>query len=445
MPDAFETLIAQLPLVGEQLARAEVQHELLALVLAGVLALVAHHLARRALTRRAEATRQGSLHHLAIRSLQRVLWPVSMLVVVFVARIALQARPQATPVLDVAVPLLTSLATIRIGVYLLRKGFRVTRALKAWENLFVIGIWSAVALHLLGWLPAVAAALDAVAFTMGETRISLLATIKLFGLIALLLTLAFWISGVIERRMRASPNMTPSLQVAFAKFARVFLIALAFLVAIDAVGIDLTTFAVFGGALGVGIGFGLQRITSNFISGFILVLDRSIKPGDVISVGTDGSKYGWVQELRARYVVVRDRDGVERLIPNENLITSEVINWSYTDKNTRIRLPVQISYDDDPEQAIALLEAAAQASPRVLGDPVPTARLLAFGDNGIELELRVWIADPENGIGNVRTDINLAIWRAFKAAGITIPYPQRDVHLKPAPPGRALPDLDPNP
>jgi len=433
MASIFDALTDKILSLGEQLTRPEPQRELMVIVVAALAAFIFNHLARRTLGSRAEASRDGSLHHLAIRSVQRLLWPISMLVGVVIGRAALQSGSQATAVLDIAVPLLTSLATIRICVYALRKGFRATRMFKAWENVFVAGIWSIVALHLLGWLPAVESALDAMAFTLGDTRVSVLATIKLVALIAILLTLAFWASGVIERRMHASPNMTPSLQVALAKFSRVFLIVLAFLVAIDAVGIDLTTFAVFGGALGVGLGFGLQRITSNFISGFILVLDRSIKPGDVISVGSDGSKYGWVQELRARYVVVRDRDGVERLIPNENLITSEVINWSYTDTNTRVRLPVQISYDDDPEQAMALLQAAAKASDRVLTDPPPMARLLNFGDNGIDLELRVWIADPQNGVGNVRTDINLAIWRLFKEAGITIPYPQRDLHIKSRP------------
>ncbi|MCB1958296.1 MAG: mechanosensitive ion channel [Rhodocyclaceae bacterium] len=434
MQETLDALLARLPPFGELLARTSIQLELLTLVLAMLGSLVLRQLAAHALSDRAEATRSGSLHHLAIRSLQRLLWPISLLVLVFLGRAALHSHEHPTPILDVAEPLIASLATIRIVVYLLRKGFRASRALKAWENVFVTGIWALVALHLLGWLPAVEAAMEGLAFNLGETRISLLATIKLVGLVALLLTLAFWVSGVIERRMRSSPNMTPALQVAFAKFSRVLLIALAFIVAIDAVGIDLTTFAVFGGALGVGIGFGLQRITSNFISGFILVLDRSIKPGDVISVGSDGSKYGWVQELRARYVVVRDRDGVERLIPNENLITSEVINWSYTDRNTRVRLPVSVSYDDDVEQAMALMVEAARASGRVIAEPEPVARLLAFGDNGIELELRVWISDPENGIGNVRTDINLAIWRSFKAAGITIPYPQRDVYIKSSPP-----------
>jgi len=205
---------------------------------------------------------------------------------------------------------------------------------------------------------------------------------------------------------------------------------MAFLVALDAAGIDLTALTIFGGALGVGLGFGLQRITSNFISGFILLFDKSIKPGDVISVG---DKFGWVQELRARYIVVRDRDGVDTLIPNENLITTEVINWSYKDRNVRIKAPISISYHDNPEQAMQLMVEAAQATDRVLSDPEPVARLMAFGDNGIELECRVWINDPQMGINNVRSDLNLNMWKKLREAGLTIPFPQRDVYIKTMP------------
>lgn len=381
----------------------------------------------------------AGVRRFTLHALRRLMFPVIALAVVLAGRTVLHAAEGSTPLLDLAVPLLLSLAAIRLLVYVLRKGFAVTPVLKAWENVIGGAIWLVVAMHLLGWLPAAVETLDAFGFELGKSRVSLLDAGKLVGLIALLLTLAFWVSGVIERRMRASPHVTPTLQVALAKFSKFFLIALAILVAIDAAGIDLTTLTVFGGALGVGIGFGLQRITSNFISGFILVLDRSIKPGDVISVGGDAASFGWVQELRARYVVVRNRDGVERLIPNENLITSEVINWSFTDENTRVKLPVQISYEDDPEQALALLIEAARASPRVLADPPPAARLMGFGESGIDLELRVWINDPANGIGIVRSDINLAIWKLFKQAGITIPYPQRDLHLKTGPAGVRLP------
>jgi Small-conductance mechanosensitive channel len=360
------------------------------------------------------------------------MFPFTMLIVVLSGRAILQAQEFTTAVLNIAVPLLLSLAAIRFLVYGLRKGFPVTPMLKAWENIIGFTIWALVALHLLGWLPAVLEAMDELAVNVGSARISLLSSLKLVMLIGLLMTLAFWISGVLERRMKASTHVTPALQVALAKFSKFFLLTLAFLLALNAVGIDFTALTVFGGALGVGIGFGLQRIASNFISGFILVLDRSIKPGDVISIG---DKFGWVEELRARYIVVRNRDGVETLIPNENLITSEVINWSYTDRHVRVRIPVQISYNDDPEQAMALMLEAASAAERVVADPAPTVRLQEFADNGILLELRVWIDDPEAGVGGVRSAINLAIWRAFKQAGISFPYPQRDLYIKEMPRG----------
>jgi small-conductance mechanosensitive channel len=244
--------------------------------------------------------------------------------------------------------------------------------------------------------------------------------------VAFFLFLAVWLAALLERRIQQMSFLSGGLKVGLAKGARVVLVTLAILIALNTIGIDLTALAVFGGALGVGLGFGLQRIASNFISGFILLFDRSIRPGDVISVG---ESFGWVSALRARYVVVKDRDGVERLIPNENLITSEVINWSYSDRNVRIKIPVQISYGDDPEQAMALMVNAARNAQRVLKTPEPVCRLMEFADSGIALELRVWVNDPEEGTGNVRSEINLGIWRAFKEQGITIPFPQRDVHL----------------
>jgi len=229
--------------------------------------------------------------------------------------------------------------------------------------------------------------LDSVGFSLGKSRITALSVINFLLLVALLFTLAMWLSATIERRMQKSSYINASLRVGLSKFSKFFLIGLSFLIALDAVGIDLTALTVFGGALGVGLGFGLQRIASNFISGFLLLFDRSIKPGDVISIG---NKFGWVEALRARYIVVRDRDGVDTLIPNENLITSEVINWSYSDRNVRLKMPVSISYADDPQQAIRLMVEAALQHPRVLHDPTPVGRLMNFGDNGIELELSNW-------------------------------------------------------
>jgi len=370
------------------------------------------------------------IRELTLRSVMRVIFPISMLLIVILARAIMLSLQYPIAILDLAIPLLMSLAVVRLTVFVLRRSFSPGPALKAWENLISTTIWIVLALHLLDWLQPLLDSLDAFAFELGETRISVLAIIKLVISVAVMLVLALWLSAAIERRIRASKHLSAGVRVAVAKVTRFVLLLIAFFVSLDAVGIDLTALTVFGGALGVGLGFGLQRIASNFISGFIVIFDRSIRPGDVISIG---DTFGWVQELRARYIVVRDRDGVERLIPNENLITTEVINWSYSDPNVRVKIPVQISYADDPEQAIHLMESAATVSSRVLADPPPACRLIEFGDNGITLELRVWVSDPQNGVANVRTEIYLAIWHAFKENNITIPFPQRDINIKEAP------------
>jgi small-conductance mechanosensitive channel len=266
-----------------------------------------------------------------------------------------------------------------------------------------------------------------VAFQLGESRISLLATLQLLVAASVLLLFSLWVGRLISARIERRFSHDPALGGGLATVVRYTLAAVAFLVAMGSVGFDLTSLTVVGGALGVGLGFGLQKVASNLVSGYLLLFDRSIRPGDVINIA---DSYGWVQKLAARYIVVRDRNGVDTLIPNEKFITTKVINWSYSDRDVRLKLPVQISYDDDPELAMRLMDQAAGASSRVIADPPPACRLMGFGDNGIELELRVWIADPQNGVNNVRSDINLAIWRAFKASGITIPYPQRDLHIK---------------
>ena len=397
------------------------------LVLAGAGTWLVHHALSQGLAERTEQSAEFAVRHLALKTLQRVLLPVSMLVGVLVGRALLQHQNMPVDLLNLAVPLLLSLATIRIVVYFLRKTFRPSPMVKAWENLISTSVWIVVALHLLGWLPAVLDGLDGMAMQMGQKRVSVLAVGKLVLAVAVLWMLALWIARLIENRISQAAYVNAGMQVALVKLSKFLLLVLAFMLALDAVGIDLTALTVFGGALGVGLGFGLQRIASNFISGFIVLFDRSIRPGDVITIG---DKFGWVQELRARYVVVRDRDGVDRLIPNETLITNEVINWSFGDRNVRLKIPVSISYDNDPEQALALLLEAAKTNPRVLAEPAPGTRLIEFGDSGIKLELRVWIQDPESGLASVRSDINLAIWRAFKAAGIVIPYPQRDLHIR---------------
>ncbi len=391
-----------------------------------VVALVLHRRWKRYVLERLGTQERRDLRRFLIRGSVRIVFPGVMMLVILVASGVLGRFGVHTPILHILVPLLASLAIIRIAVYTLRRIYGPSPALRAWEGLISLLVWGVVALHLLGWLPDVLRTLDEMGVDWGKSRISVLSVGKLVITVGLFVVVARWLSRLIEQRASRSQYISASMRVGLVKTSKVVLYTIAVLIALNSVGIDLTTLTVFGGALGVGLGFGFQRIASNFISGFILLFDRSIKPGDVITVG---DRFGWVVALHARYIVVRDREGVETLIPNENLITSEVTNWSYSDRHVRVKLPVTISYADDPELAIRLMEEAATTCARVLADPAPAGRLLKFGDNGIELELRVWLQDPQNGIGSVKSDVNLAIWRAFKAHGITIPFPQRDVHI----------------
>lgn len=402
------------------------------LILVGVFAIAAWINQRIQALLESRNTGSTGMHHVAVRSAQRVVWPLTALILLLPAREILYRYQLPVTVVDVAVPVLTALAVIRLSIYILRKAFTVNPLLKSSENALVLLAWTIVILHIVGWLPWLLGMLDNIAISFGETRISVLSAINLLFVVSIAFILALWLAEAINRQLGKMPGVTPSMRVGVSKFTRFILATFAFLIALNAVGINLSSLAIFGGALGVGLGFGLQRIASNFISGFILVMDRSIKPGDVITVG---DKFGWVHELNARYIVVRNREGVDTLIPNENLITSEVINWSYQDSNVRLSIPIQISYDNDPEKAMDVMLGCAFASTRVLQTPPPTIRLTEFADSGIELQLRVWISDPENGFAPVRTDINLAIWRAFKEAGISIPYTQRDIHIKSMPKG----------
>lgn len=319
-----------------------------------------------------------------------------------------------------------ALAAIRLLIGILKRVLNPGPLLAASEHLVTWTAWLLVALYLLGWMEPVAAALDSVRIPLGRGA-SLLDVLQAVLTLLVFLLAGAWLGSIATRGLMASPQLSIGLKVGIAKFVRLFLLLLAGLLALNAVGIDLAALAVFGGALGIGLGFGLQRIAANFVSGFILVGDRSIRQGDVITIG---ERFGVVKELRARYMVVRDRDGVDTLIPNENVISAEVVNWSYSDRAVRLKLGVQISYQDNPRQALALLEKAAAGHPRVLRDPAPASRVMAFEDSGIALELRFWIQDPEDGINNVRSDLHLAVWDLFKEAGITIPYPQRDIHMK---------------
>jgi len=332
-------------------------------------------------------------------------------------------------IVDHAITLAGLLLLIRVGVYVVR--LSIGNRTKGWGNAITIVIWAVLALHVLGWFDPLVSALDSVGVRTSKSRITLWSVLKILFTVGAFILIAVWIARWVERRLMAMQGLALSMRIGISKFAQTFLIALSILLGLNATGLDLTTLNVLTGAIGVGLGFGLQAIVANFISGFVLLMDRSIKPGDVISftgtTGTSTEGFGWVQELRGRYVVIRDRDGVETLVPNQNLITNQVINWSYTDPRVRLKLPVRVSYKDDPEKALAVLLEAAENHKRILRDPPPVSRLMGFNDYGFDLELRFWIADPQEGVNNVRSDVNRIIWRLFQQHGITIPIAQREV------------------
>jgi len=365
---------------------------------------------------------------------------VALLLVSFAHGVLFTAHFDVT-LMDAAVLLIGAYVIVRIGVFLFAASLGNKSWMQHWENRLTLLIWLVIAAQHLGWLDPIVAALDSIGIAAGKTRITVWSILKLLFTLTLFVLVAAWISRWVERRLKKLTTLAPSTRIGIAKFANAFLIALSILMGLNAAGVDLTALTVLTGAIGLGLGFGLQSIAANFVSGFVLLMDRSIKPGDVISLsgqaGTSTENFGWVQELRGRYVVVRDRDGVEMLVPNQQLISNAVINWSYTDPRIRLKLPIRVSYHDDPEVALQLLISACEGQRRVLREPKPVSRLMHFGESGIELELRFWIADPQDGVNNVRSDVNRAIWRLFKEHKITIPVAQHEVLLH-----NALPDLD---
>jgi len=296
-----------------------------------------------------------------------------------------------------------------------------------WSRSIAISAWLLAALNILGILDPTIAFLDGVSFSLGQATISVLTIMQALVTLGILLWLSAIAGQITESKLKSARNLSPSIQVLTIKFMRISLSAIAFIMALAIVGVDLTAFAVVGGAVGVGIGFGLQKIFANLISGFILLMDKSIKPGDVIVVA---DYYGRVDALTARYVSVTTRDGVEHLIPNEELIINRVENWSHSHNLLRLRQIVGVHYKADVHKAIALCKEAAAETPRILDDPAPNCLMKEFGDSSVNLELRYWINDPMNGRANVTSDLLLRIWDKFHEHNIEIPYPQRDLHLR---------------
>ena len=360
---------------------------------------------------------------------RRIGFPLSMLLVTLLGRELAERWGGETHLLNVAIPLLLALVGVRLLVYALRYVFKPGDAQKVWERTAGWLIWGVFAAHITGLIPLIQTGLEAVSFETGKHHFSLWLLLQATVMLIAAAIISLGLARFIERRLMRFPHINLSLRMALTKAVRTLLLVLAVMIALPAVGIDLTVLSVFGGALGVGLGIGLQKIASNYISGFIILLDRSVRIGDMVTVD---NKFGEVSQIKTRYTLLKAVDGTESIVPNEMLITQTVVNHSLSQPDIRISLPIQVSYKTDLDQAREIMLQVALTHPRVMHEAkkeAPVVLLHSFGDNGILLELGVWIRDPSEGQQNLRSDLNWALWRRFREAGIEMPYPQRVVHL----------------
>jgi small-conductance mechanosensitive channel len=318
--------------------------------------------------------------------------------------------------------LAATLAAIYVGIAFAARLVR-NRPLR---RMVTWGLWIYATLYMLNVADDVALFLDGVALTVGEFRLSVLTILTALVVVGALLTMARLVSTTTAATIRKNEDISPSMQVLAVKGVQILLYGLAFFIGVRAVGIDLTGLAVLSGAIGVGLGFGLQKVVSNLVSGVIILLDKSIKPGDVISLG---ETFGWIQTLGARYASVVTRDGKEYLIPNEDLITGQVVNWSHSNDFVRLDIYFGTAYSDDPHLVRKLAVEAAKGVDRVLSYKAPVCHIVGFGDSSVDYILRFWIKDPTGGLTNIRGNVYLALWDAFKEHGISIPFPQREVKV----------------
>ncbi|HEX3837116.1 MAG TPA: mechanosensitive ion channel domain-containing protein [Steroidobacteraceae bacterium] len=426
-----------------QLASVQVLTEIFAIAIAAALAVIGGRYVRLRI-QRSGRTRSSTWLGASLEGTMLAAPMAIGIVALFALHLLLVRLGARADLLYVALQLTLALALVRLATYGLRLMLGRETWFDAWEGRIAIAVWLVIALELLGWLEKIQATLEHVHLIPGRNVFTLWELVKGIVVVTVFVFVTTFVARTVERRVMRLGSIALSTRIGISKFTYFVLLGIGVLLGINAAGVDVTTLNVLTGGIGIGLGFGLQTIAGNFVSGFVLLIDKSIKPGDVISftghTGTSTENFGWVQELRGRYVVVRDRDGVETLVPNQNLITNSVINWSYSDKRVRLRLPVMISYDDDPEGALEALLEAVSDHPRILREPAPVTRLMAFEDYGMRLEVRFWIADPMNGVNNVRSDVNRAIWRVFRKRKIRIPVAQRELrmlgpHRDPSEPG----------
>ena len=350
----------------------------------------------------------------------RLAFPLTAVALVGIARLVLQQFIHVN-LFRLALPLLGSMALVRAVVFVLRQAFPKATWLTAWERIIATFIWGWLALYITDLAPDVIAVLEDVVFPLGAQRLNLWMVLQ--GIVTVFFTVvaALWVSGLVEARLMRMDGVDSSLRIVGVRVSKTLLTVAALVTGLTLVGIDMTAFSVFTGALGVGLGLGMQRIASNYVSGFIILLDRSIHIGDVVQVSGTG---GQVSKITTRYTVLKNTGGVEFIVPNEALISNVVQNQSYSDTRVRVATTVGVTSDTDLDLAMRLMAEAASGHRRILADPAPKVLLTTFGDGSVQLELGFWIADPEAGKGGVTSDVNIAIWRAFRDHGIEISFPQ---------------------
>ncbi len=353
-----------------------------------------------------------------------VTFPAIATVVLAAGGYVLGGRRLPTLIL-LALTIFGSLTVLRLVAQLLRRLFPGSANIRTLINWSSVAVWLGIVLNALGLLGPLAEDLDQVVIPLGKASVSVLALLQGLAMVCLTVVAALWISAFLESRLLAL-DLDTSLRLVFSRALRALLFVVALLVALSSAGIDLTVLSVFGGALGVGLGLGLQRIAANYVSGFAILLERSFRVGDVIRI--ENAFEGQITDIRSRYTVVRSPTGRESIVPNESLMTQRIENLSFADRRIALNTVVGVAYGSDIDLVTRLLEEAARAQPRVLADPAPRAMLSNFGADGLEFTLGFWIGDPENGQLNVRSDVNRAILAAFRAHGVEIPYPQRVVH-----------------
>lgn len=361
-----------------------------------------------------------ALLRVLVALLRRTRWIV-FVVLLFLALTIL--RGLAWPVRTWLISLVLSLSFAWLVVAVLARVMRNRLAARtlAWM------VWIYAALVILHVEQPAAALLDSLALPLGDIRLSALVVLKAIIILTLVVWLAILAGKFVDEQVQRSEELTPSIRVLLGKVVRIALVLIGGAVALSAAGVDLTAFTIFSGAIGLGLGFGLQKVVSNFISGIIILLDKSIKPGDTISLG---DTFGWTRELRARFVSVVTRDGREYLIPNEDFITQRVINWSFTDDLVRVDVHFTASYEADPHEVSRIAIETTCGVPRVEASRKPVCWMTSFGDYSLEYVLRFWIHDPQQGLTNVRGKVLLALWDAFKANGIEVPYPRHELLMR---------------